>query len=241
MTGSRIDRCPLCGGWEPIEREHIIRRANSPDETWPIGASCHHRHITQRQDEIGVTPGLDPCIARPGGYGIYLVCMLERHGMPELADRYRVAENYWSRTYGKPKYPRRKPRRAATVTVADPDDQIMMQDMCELLADMFRRQSADDRLPEHAQETLRLFAAYANAARLNPGSYAIYQAQRGDTLTLALSLIDELLSRMAEFDIPVGEYGEQLAELLRREAKGFLRFLDLTRWEREHSRTEAIA
>src|SRR5579859_3742608 len=221
MTSSRIDRCMLCGLFEPIERDHIIRRANS-DETWPIGSVCHHRYVTQRQDEQGVTPGLDPHIARPGGYGIYLTLIMEQHGLTEFADMHRIAESYWSQLHGKPARARHKPRRLAQVTVTDPDERIIMQDICELLSDMFTRQAPDNRLPQHARDDCELFARYLQAARNNPGVYYEYQLQRSD-FAKAITVIDKTLRRMACHRIPADDIRDELIGLLRNEAISFLR------------------
>jgi hypothetical protein len=235
MTFNRMGRCPLCGRDEPLERDHIIRRENAKDWTRLIGWECHHRHVSQRQDEIGVTPGLDALIAGPGGVGIYLVLMMEQHGLTAWSDLFRIPENHWAQAYGKPHPSKHRPRRSARVATANPDLQVITREVFDLLADMYRRQADDPRLSQEQKDDCELVGLYLIEASRNAGAYAAYQETIRETFIDDVKFIGRVLDELVH-DAPPDWVYEHLVKMLRREALGFLRYLDTARWEHKRKR-----
>jgi hypothetical protein len=240
MTTNRIGRCPLCGQNGPLEKEHIIRRENSA-EIQMVCHLCHVRHITPRQNELGVTPGLDPLLARPGGYGIYLTLFMEQHGLADLTDRMRIAENYWSQIYGEShngngkQTKRHKPRRRAAQTNFRSDETVMVRDVNAYVADMFTDQADDTRLTERQREDCKLYALYLSEAVNFPTEYMGWQRHNQRVITEAAQYLDAVLDLMSYGDVPAEEY-RKLEDLFRREANSFLRWLDTNRWADKHEK-----
>jgi hypothetical protein len=210
-------------------QEHPARKGNDPGFTQRVCDECHVRHLTPRQETIGVTPGLDAILARPGGILLYLTLMAERRGLHEDAGRFRVVENWFAAAYGKAAVSWNRPRRPAAVTVTDPDITVMSQDIGNIQAGLWDAQASDPACPPELVPDFVLVDRYYRAVSANPAAYVEYQGAQHDLTARAAALTASLLCHMARSKTldgeTVREISRELGELCRAEATGFLRYL----------------